>query len=305
MIYISVQPDINYFHWQVELYLFNFIKVGIDPKNIHVVFLTQSSNPSEEVLYLQNKYREVQFFFYENNRADKSYIPSIKPWGMFKHYLMNSYLKNERVFYHDSDIIFRKKIDENVFVEDKCYLSNTISYVGYDYCVSKGVEQLNRMAEIVGIDVDVIQKNQFNSGGAQYILQIQTPEFWYKVYDDSNLLYRFLDQESKKAPNDESLIQKWCAEMWATLWNLWLSGYETEIHSELDFCFATAPIKDWFSSKILHNAGVIKDSKGMFFKGGAINRIPYWDDFSYIDDSYCSSMYVENIKAFGETLKNS
>lgn len=302
MIYISVQPDINYFHWQVELYIYNFLKVGIDNKDIHVVFLTNGT-PSIQALSLRDKYKNIQFFFYEDKRSDKRYIPSVKPWGMYQHFSTNSYLESEQIFYHDSDIIFREKIDELQFISDRCYLSNTIDYIGYKYCLSKGVEQLHKMAQLVGIPISTIEDNEISSGGAQYILANINKDYWYKVYDDSNKLYWLMDNESKKwLPQDGYPIQKWCAEMWATLWNLWLFDYKTEVHSELDFCFATAPISDWNKYKILHNAGVDVNCRGMFFKGGAIDRTPYNDNFDYIDDKYCSFKYVENIQEFAKTL---
>ena len=38
MLFVSAQPDVPYFHWQCEVYLNNFINLGIPRENIHVVF---------------------------------------------------------------------------------------------------------------------------------------------------------------------------------------------------------------------------------------------------------------------------
>lgn len=303
MIYVSVQPDIAYFHWQVELYLFNFLQVRIKPEDIYVVFLYNGSTPSEKGLEIQRNNPSVNFFFTQDDRPDKSYIPSIKPWGMRKLLESNLSLIRKQIFYHDSDIIFREKINEEIFSrneENVQYMSDTINYIGHDYVKSKGEEQLKKMAEAIGISVETIKENQLNSGGAQYILSNTTPTYWQKVYEDSNKLYWLMDRESTKQKDlkeNDFPIQKWCAEMWATLWNLWYFGAQTEVHKELDFCFATAPISDWENTKILHNAGVTESDKHkMFFKGDYINKSPYNEDLSFVQPQYCSHKYAENIK---------
>lgn len=310
MIYISVQPDIAYFHWQVELYLFNFLQVGIKPEDVHVIFLYNGSTPSEKGLEMQKKNSLVNFFFYRDDRPDKSYIPSIKPYGMYKHFFNQKGLCRKQIFYHDSDIIFKEKIKEEIFSrneENIQFMSDTISYIGYDYVKSKGEEQLRKMAEVVGISVDTIRKNQSSSGGAQYILSNVSSVYWWKVYEDSNKLYWLMDRESVKQKDlrkGDFPIQKWCAEMWATLWNLWYFRAQTKVHRELDFCSATTPISEWDKVKILHNAGVTElDREEMFFKGDYINKSPYEVDLSFVNPQYCSHKYSEKIKEFVETLQ--
>lgn len=305
MIYVSVQPDITYFHWQVELYLFNFLQVGIKPEDIYVVFLYNGSMPSERGLELQKKNPSVNFFFTKDDRSDKSYVPSIKPWGMRKFIESDFNLIRKQIFYHDSDVIFREKINESLFDNKTiAYMSDTVSYIGYNYVKSKGERQLKKMADIVGISVDVIKNRQLSSGGAQYILTNTTPTYWQKVYEDSNKLYRLMDRESKSSFTGAYPIQKWCAEMWATLWNLWYFGGRTEVHKELDFCFATAPISDWNKVKILHNAGITESDKHkMFFKGAYIDKFPYNEDLSFVQPEYCSYKYAENIESYRNFLK--
>ena len=81
MLYISVQPDIPYFHWQVEVMLQNFKDKQVDLSQCRVIFLYNSISWSQEVRELEAKFNEVKFFFYQDDRDDKSYIPSIKPYG--------------------------------------------------------------------------------------------------------------------------------------------------------------------------------------------------------------------------------
>lgn len=303
MKYICVQPDIPYFHWQIAVMLTNFLNVGIKLSQCNIILLHQG-NISQESLALQNQFPEAEFFWHLDEREDKSYIPSIKPYGMYKHIQTYPNAFNGPIFYHDSDIIFRKKIDEQLFVNDNVwYLSNTVSYIGWEYIVSKGEGQADAICSNFGIDKQILIDNQDNSGGAQYIIKNTTEQFWLKVYQDSNRLYKYLcDKETECGiinPKDPYPIQKWCAEMWATLWNAWLFNHKTQIHAELDFCFATSPYKEFEQVKILHNAGVTNAEKhNMFFKGDFIHNSPFNADLSYVSNQFSSFAYkqaVENV----------
>ena len=50
ILFVSAQPDVPYFIWQIKLYVNNFIEKGIDPNQIHVVLgLVQGkTEPSKE-----------------------------------------------------------------------------------------------------------------------------------------------------------------------------------------------------------------------------------------------------------------
>lgn len=307
MIYLSVQPDQPYFHWQVEVFVNNFKKVGINPNKIEVVFL-YSNVPSKEALALQQKYNTVRFFFYPDDRPDKSYIPSIKPWGVFKHLQVYPNLNNEAIFYHDSDVIFNEPINEARFERGgDWYLSDTVSYIGYDYIVSKGTEQMIEMLDVLRIERNLVKNNQRNSGGAQYIVKNTTPAFWYKVYEDCPKLYNVMSKWEKiytaRPPfgypgTAYHPIQKWCAEMWATLWNAWQFGHNTIVDRELDFCFATDTYDRACQLKIIHNAGVTDaEANRLFYKGGFILKDPFAvEDYSWVDEKTASKRYVEAIE---------
>lgn len=302
MIYISCQPDIPYFHWQVEVMLNNFQSIGIE--KCHVVFICNST-PSREGIMLQNKFPQYNFFFYKDERElrARQYIPTIKPYGMLQHY--SAHTIEEPVFYHDSDIIFTEKLDEKKLEQgDVWYLSDTISYIGSEYVISKGEEQFEQMCEIVEIDSQVVRENSRSSGGAQYVCKNATTDYWSKVYHDSYKLYEFLCSKEMEWKSTDYPIQKWCAEMWATLWNIWFFGYETEIDKELDFSFATSMISEMNDRKIMHNAGVTdKEKQQMFFKGDFILQDPFSADLSYVDSQYCSYLYKKAIDRVVDSRK--
>jgi hypothetical protein len=306
MIYLSVQPDQPYFHWQVEVYINNFKQIGINPNKIEVLFL-YNGKPSDAGKALQQKYNTCRFFFYEDKRTDKSYIPSIKPWGFYRHLLDFPNLNSEPIFYHDSDIIFNEKIDETRFEKDDAwYLSDTISYIGYKYIISKGADQFLDMLDVLRLDRNTVINNQKNSGGAQYIVKHTTPAFWLKVYEDSPKLYAVMHSWEEKYKSQMPFgytgasyhpIQKWCAEMWATLWNAWQFGHQTIVDKELDFVFATDTKIRAQSVKIIHNAGVTeKDSSRLFYKAAYIHKDPFIEKFDWVEPTSASRLYVDAIE---------
>ena len=135
ILFVTAQPDVPYFIWQIKLYVHNFIEKGIDPSQIHVVLglVNNTQNPSEESLKLKDFGINVHHF--TDFRRKKHYIPSIKP------YLISNWLKtNENYgklfFLHDADIIFKELPNfESLLNDDICYLSDTVGYIGYDYII--------------------------------------------------------------------------------------------------------------------------------------------------------------------------
>jgi hypothetical protein len=170
------------------------------------------------------------------------------------------------------------------------------------YVKSKGLNIFEEMCNIVGIDPLLVEKEEENSGGAQYIMKNVTPEFWDKVERDSEALTEYFNKkvvEYHHIPNYHP-IQSWTADMWAVLWNGWLFGNEIKTVPEMDFCWPTDDIKRWNKMQIFHNAGVVNNMQGLFQK--AMFRLGYpinlnLDDF---DKNKCSYNYVLEIK---ETLK--
>jgi hypothetical protein len=303
LLFVSSQPDVPYFHWQVRVYIHNFIEKGINPKNIHVLFgiVNNNTEPTQESLSI--KELGVNVHHYLDTREFKHYIPNIKPFLVYQ-WLKENPQYGECFFLHDSDIIFRELPEFNKLLDDKiCYLSDTIGYIGYNYimdCCKRYESQhpesnegqlLQEMCGVIGVTPECIECNQENSGGGQYIIKNTDWMIWEKIYMDCVPLYDQMLDYQKRFPINPGQIQFWTAEMWSLLWNLWYFGKETRIVKELDFSWATDDIRVYEQRPILHMAGVTQDLKNKkFFKGDFINTSPLdklREDISYFD-------YVEN-----------
>jgi hypothetical protein len=309
--FITAQPDVPYFHWQCKLYTYNFIKLGIRPEQIHIVFsIFKDKQPSEGALELKKTGVNVHFFVDE--RKDKSYIPSVKPYLVSKWMEQNPEL-GKLFFLHDADIIFRKLPNfDSLLVDDINYLSDTIGYIGYDYIVyaCKNYERkhqqlkqgqlLEEMAKVIDLPVELIKENQKNSGGGQYLIKNTTHDLWWEIYEDCTPLYNKMKEFHKIYPIDSGAIQFWTAEMWSTLWHIWKAGQKTKISQELNFSWATDNVKIYENKNILHMAGVTNSLKDkMFYKGEYINVNPIEklrinsNHFDYVDKNNASWKYIE------------
>jgi hypothetical protein len=317
ILFVSAQPDVPYFIWQIKLYIHNFIEKGIDPNKIHVVLglvqgNTKPSKQSEELKELG-----VNVHYFVDERVKKHYIPSIKPYLISK-WIQSNPEFGKLFFLHDADIIFRELPNfEELLNDNTCYLSDTIGYIGYDYIMDccgryeqkhlnteKG-QLISEMSEVIGVDVDTIKTNQKNSGGGQYLIKNSNCELWDKIYKDSIKLYDQMLNYQKRFPINPGQIQFWTAEMWALLWNLWMYGFETKITDEMSFSWATDDIKKYEQHPILHMAGVTDNLKTTkFYKGDYINIDPILkmrenpNHFDYINKDSSTIKYMENMKSY-------
>lgn len=277
--YVCAQPANDYYLWQVETVINNFIKNGVNPNYIDILLAIDNNVIPPKWAKMRDHYNYVRFFFYNDTREDKKYIPAIY-FTLMKHHLVhNPELEKEVLFLHDSDIVFTRPVNFNGMIPgDSWYLSDTNSYINYSYIQQKGDHIYREMCNIVGINKLIPKLMNSNSGGAQYIVKNTTFEFWDKVEKDSIKLYQyFCDVEPlhvKKFDNDYP-IQKWTAGMWSLLWNAWLFGHETKVDKRLDFGWSTNHISDVEKYCILHNSGVTSNSKGLFYKGQYANKLPY------------------------------
>lgn len=304
MTFISVQPDVPYFHWQVEVMIHNFIKVGINPNWIEVIF-SYGEYVSEEAKKLATTYPYVRFFFYKRTVTNnQGYIPILRPDSLEQHFTKYPNLKNEPIFYHDSDIIFRELPDfDKLNSDDVWYLSDTVSYIGSKYIKSKSEDLFNTLCNIVNISPEIVESNESSSGGAQYLMKGIDADFWNEVKLNCLDLYSYMkdrEQEERGNLSEDDLkkynpIQKWCADMWAVLWNGWKRNHKTQISSELDFSWGTSNMDAYDRCKIMHNAGVTNSKDGLFYKGEFINRNPFIEDLSFVKSNTASFKYVEAI----------
>lgn len=293
MKFICAQPGIEYYTWQVEVMINNFIRNGINPGDIHIV-CAYYGKASEKWLKLKEQYSDVNFFFYPDKRKKSKYVSSIRPHILYQHWLANPYLENEVVFYHDCDIVLTKQIDfSGLLGDDTCYVSDTVSYIGANYIRSKGEHLLDIMTDVIGVNKQFVIDNEKDSGGAQYLLKSVPAEFWNKVYWDAENIYKPI---VKLQNGDHSNpFQIWCADMWAVLWNLWVWDKTVRVSDKLSFAWSTSLISEWDKHPIYHNAGATGNEKHLFYKGQYQNKTPYDIKLESFDNRFCSYKYVQEI----------
>jgi hypothetical protein len=313
VIFLSAQTDHPYYHWQLEVMILNFMRSGINPNSIEAVFSYKNSiSPAARAL--ANAYPFVRVFFYKNTIADDAGYPSIcRPHVLAQHFDRYPKLSSQTIFYHDCDILFRSLPDfARLEAGPYSYLSDTVSYIGAHYLQKKGSDLLAKMAAIVGIDPQTVIANQAHSGGAQYLLKGIDSAFWRKVEADCRALYAYLrkrEEDERKSLSAEASktynpVQKWCADMWCVLWNLWARDQETRIDKALSFSWPTSRISEWSRHNIFHNAGVGEKLKAThFYKGEYIHKDPFQLDLSYVLPAHCSWHYAREIGLAREERK--
>jgi len=298
MRYICAQPANTYYLWQVEVMINNFKRVGINPNDIDIL-LSYSGKIDERWLAMQRHYNTVRFFFYKDTRKDRRYIPAIYFNAVKQHLKANPELEKETLFTHDSDIIFTNTPNYSYLEKgDVWYVSDTKSYLNYDYIQQKGNDIYLKMCEIVGLDERIPKLMNSNTGGAQYIVKNTSYEFWDKVERDSCNLYQYfceVEPHYVKKHNGDYPIQKWTAGMWAYIWNAWAKGIETVITPKLDFTWSTNHYDSINNVDILHNAGVTGEKSDLFFKGKYLNSMPYNEPLE-INKAYASYYYWEELQ---------
>ena len=160
--------------------IYSFVNNGINQEEIDIVFSIKSleDNPC---LYLLDKYPNVNFYFYPDTRKSIKYISSIRPYTLKKHFYKYPDLYKGTFMYHDCDIALTKPLEIDNYLcgcDQTCYLSDTISYIGHNYILSKGQDVLDLMCSVVNIDKEIVKQNEENSGGAQYVLKNIDYTFW-------------------------------------------------------------------------------------------------------------------------------
>ena len=279
--FVSAQPAIHYYTWQVEVMLNNFMEMGINLNNVDIVCWKEDGTVPEAWSKLANNYA-ARFFFYDDTRVTKDYISSIRPNILKQHWQKYPELKHETIFYHDCDIIFTKPINEwitdDMINDDNWYGSDCRWYIGHDYIKSKGEDVLNLMCDIVGIHSQIVRANEKNSIGAQYIMKDLTHYYWDRVERESELLFKDvseLNNKKKQADPTHHELQIWCADMWAVLWNGYKLRRIIECHKNLEFSWATSSEEEYLRMNIFHNAGITGSDSGRFYKANYMNKLPY------------------------------
>ena len=305
-IIITVQPDVAYFHWQIEVQLVNFLNLGIDMTRVHVLWST-IGKASPQVKDLEARFPTTKFFYYKRLTVqDGGYIPVIRPDLLAQHFKVHRGLSQEPIFYCDSDILFREVLNWDLMLNDDiCYVSDTIGYLGAKHLRSRGEDLFQRMCAKVKIDPNLVIDNELNTGGAQYILKNIDFTFWERMTREVVQLYRLANVEernvrrrlSAKDNKTYNPFQKWIVDMVALFWGLLKDGRTVRIHPELEFSWGGMKIDKYYDSKILHNAGVTSNDEGkVFYKADYIKRDVFAANFDSIDPGTTSFIYVNAIK---------
>ena len=289
--FVSAQPASTYYAWQVEVMLNNFMSMGVNLNNIDIVCWKQNGEVPEEWLKLASGYA-ARFFFYDDTRETKHYISSIRPNILKQHWKAHPYLKDDAIFYHDCDILFTKPISQwitdDMIIDDEWYGSDTRWYIAHSYIIGKGEDVLNKMCEIMDVSPKLIEDNELNAIGAQYLMKGIDYEFWDRVESDSERLFKEITELNNEKiqldrhtmPEGEArqpyhALQIWCADMWAVLWGGWRRGAKTNCHPNFEFSWGTSTLEDYNKMNIMHNAGVTGPQYGLFYKAGYMNSYPY------------------------------
>lgn len=288
--FICAQPDDIYYFWQTHAWLESLRQIGHSDKAIVLVFTPSFREPNENWKQLDEVYPEAEFFYLKDEDGISKllgiYTPILRPYILMKYFRLHPEMKECAVFYCDCDVIFTPQfnIDKYIDDDDVCYLSDTNSYINASYFDSKERDVLPHMLEKyktfdvlteltapVGINRQICEANNLHSGGAQYLLKNIDDKFWDKVISDCLHINTYLAGINRDFfENENKGFQRWCADMWAVLWNLWLRGLETRVVPEMEFSWSTDHIDKLEKTGIMHNAGVTGEMHGaipMFYKG--------------------------------------
>lgn len=337
--FIQVCPSHKRFVWEVEVMLDNYIRTGYTYPIHNLIFTPYKQKEEPLFRRLEEKFKPYSFikFFYYNGDEKLSedtrkcnYIPLLRPYCLEKHFTEHPHLQEEAIFYHDSDILWTRKLDFTPYLSDEInYQSLANSYLDYDYLASKfqhsiperrhdllTLKPIETLLSGFGIDVEVLKANKLNTGGAQSLLKNITPAIWKKVYDGSILIrsyFSILNQQyfpgNTPGERENNGWQSWAlADMCGLSWTLWSLGRETRCPEDLNFTWATNPIASLRNNYILHNAGVTADivKEGdedihYFFKGrslyvnGQLSPHKDLDRLVETSPSKCSWWYVQQL----------
>lgn len=301
MKFLIVLPDNKYFLWQMLVQINNFKKFEID-KDIIYVIGKRDIQPSSVLMDIIKKTNfKGSFYVLNDERKNPKYSSSLRPHLLAKLFKDRKEFEKESFFYIDPDVIFTKKIKFDEFLKDDVwYLSDTRSYINSKYIKGKDDKLFIEMCKIVGIDPEIVENNDENAGGAQYLMKNINSEYWKKVEEDSEKLYQHMIKTSHiycpKQP-----IQAWTADMWSVLWNAWYFENETKISKKLNFSWATEPIKNWNKNSLYHNAGAVINN-GTFFVKTAHQTSPFNKEIICKEDN-CSFNYLKEIKETENNFK--
>ena len=286
MRYILAQDKSKYSLWQLRVAVGSLIDLGVEREDIYIILGTYGYDKEYNKLF--RDYRGVNFHEYRNH-SFRDYKPSAKPYLLWKFFEQFPYQCKNQWFLLDNDVVLTKKM--NNFSKKVIHMSDTISYIGYDYLVKKGYTASD-FSDILDIDPSLIEKDE-GAGGAQIIFTGVDSEVWKWAYESSVTLFQTLRRHENRS-KDGVRIQYWTAEMWAVLWSFWKHGHTTKVDKRLDFVFSTDSKESANKVSIIHNAGVTGiEDKLLFHKGLYTKSYPPKD--LEIDKDTANYIYYKNV----------
>jgi hypothetical protein len=299
---IVALPDNNYFLWQMLVQINNFRKLGFEEDLVYVIGKRGVDHNKNLDKIIKEGKTKCSYYIYNDNREMPKYSSSLRPHILKRLFKKHPEFEKETIFYIDPDVLLTRKIRfSDLEDNDTWYLSDTRSYIGANYIKSKGEDLLWEMCNVVGIHPSLVEMNDENAGGAQYLMKNVNADFWEEVEKKSEELFDLMIKTSGKY-NPEHPIQAWTADMWAVLWLAWKHEHKTKIIKRFDFSWATDDIKKWDKCGIYHNAGVVTND-GTLFNKTEHQISPFNKEFN-CSEKYCSFNYVKEIKETEEKFKN-
>lgn len=275
---VMAHPSDLCFAWQTAVNLYNQRKYGLSNKARILVYSPHDRKKLPGIWkFLETKFPESKFFYYTGTKTLSdtigvtSYIPLLRPYILQKHWEEFPELKNDAIFYHDSDIVFTKdpKFLNECKDDDINYLSDTKSYLNSDYFQAKRkdvlkekedrfrtVDPLQEVARFMGITREIFIENRANTGGAQYLLKNIDKNFWKDVFDNCIQIRTYLMDINKRFfANEDAGYQSWTADMWAVIGNLWKRKAQVVCPEIMNFSWSSEEIENWTIKGIYHDAG--------------------------------------------------
>lgn len=329
LISISAQPADMYFAWQVEVQIVNFRKFDMSDK-MHVLVFYKDEISHFLPLWgrLQERYKEVKFFFYKDDGTLNLslYIPQIRPYMLKKHFeAFKDEFKDKVFFYHDSDIIFNFLPNFTALANGpSCYVSDTTGYLDYNYVYGKEKQGNPPLADHLAVDTlcaigGITRETMMaydrppegkGSGGAQYILKNIDAAFWADiermVLGIRTKFYWNVEGSINRTyfSSEDAGFQSWTADMWAVNFALWKRGIATVITPELDFSWASDTADTYKLKPIYHNAGATGTRPGEFFKSAWMEKSPIGADNVTAKKDSASWYYVQAIHEVTSNSRN-
>jgi len=307
MLFLTTQPDSDYYVWQLQVQINNFKKFGCEDKCIVVFGYNPVIGINPNAKEFESK-TTAKVLFYPDNRelSTRLYLPSIRPHLLKQLYRDNpEVILDQNFLYLDCDIIFADYPDFSEMNGEKyVHVSDTDDLFSYEDIAETNDELFRKMCKEVGISPITVENNKKAIGGITYAFKFFhyfNYDFWDKVERDSVALYKMMLVTN----NEDSISQIMSVNKWALMWNLWLIGYDTKISNELKVMWAMNPIEDWDDYNLYNNAGVEEPQRHyLFYKHDYVEKLPFGEDFSYVSDKYCSFKYVEELISTEKALKS-